>query len=636
MIEIFKKQIILFWRNKTYKNTILCLFICVLFALLFFLKNDADFLYLFYIIVRFNYYFMLIYGTIAFLYFREDKNYKLNECITSIDHNSNTYLKVNYIIIILVLLLFNILLIILLLFSAYINKQIYLFYNCVSQYYLLNVLFPQILTVTICAIISKIKQNKTSFILFTCFMILISPYIELLQWSTKPLIPIDSIVNFIVRPFSIFYQNSNWTIDHLYGYQNEIYKVSIIFFWNVVLLIILFHNKLKRQVQYISVCLSMVIFISIFIPQSSCRINKKWNDTYSDLNYYGIFENQSNYKKDTANEFDVKNYDLKIDIKSKLFVKGTITASTNEPTDHFVFTLYHGYKVKKLKSDNLIYYEQNGDYIDIFLKNKVFKEKIIIEYNGYHPSLYSNYQAVQLPGYFAWYPMPGKRQLYITFGESAVSNYGYNPYNRVNSEYRIQINTKYPIITNLEQLNNNIYEGKSDSLTLIGGNLEKTDNKFINYFPLNLSNELNASKYIEMLNENWNSVISKIEEIYSVKLDFKNKKILVLSNGIGRISNLGNYAEFNDYIVVANDGFLSDSDLLMYYIFTNEEINQEVKDNLVLLGSINQNYKSLFESLNENIENENVKKELNQKNDNKSQEDYFKKLGLLIWGGKNN
>lgn len=44
-------------------------------------------------------------------------------------------------------------------------------------------------------------------------------------YSKKPLIPIDQIINYISLPFAVFYQNSNWAVDYLYGLQNELYKI---------------------------------------------------------------------------------------------------------------------------------------------------------------------------------------------------------------------------------------------------------------------------------------------------------------------------------------------------------------------------------------------------------------------------
>ena len=636
-MAMLRKHYQLFFRNKLFRNTIICLCLALLFFSILFLKNDADFSFLFYLLIRFNYYFMLVLGSVIFLYFKEDKDSGLFECLNVIDNKQNRFLKYDFIVVFSILIVFNIFLLIILFGAAVINDEIYLYTTCIGQYYFMNVVLAQIVVMIIACLSSKINDSKLSLLCFVISMILSSPYMEWIEWTSKPMIPIDQVINFIIKPFSYFYQNGNWSIDHLYGFQNEIYKISILIFWSILTIFIIFYYKIKQilktKLSIILIGITMLIaFSTIYIPQSTCRMNRKWDDTYSDLYYYGVMDNKTVYKPEKKIDYNIDQYALDISIRERLYVSGSISLTSKNSKDEFLLTLYHGYKVNKIKSKNLEYFSQDGDYITLKFSHEIKNADIQIEYNGYHPNFYSNYQAVQLPRYFPWYPMAGEKQIYFTFGDSSVANYGYNPYNRSQANYKIKIDANYPIITNLKRNKNGYYEDDSDSLTIIGGNTIEDTDKFVNYFPLYFTNEIDYEKYNKMRNENWNDIENKISEIFNVNLKNRNKKIIVMSNGIGRISNIGNYAEFDDYIIIGNDGFISDTDYLMYYLFRDTKINQSIKDNIVLLGVLNNTRESLYMQILDNIKNENNNNKLIDRLNNTNIDDFFEKIGsTIVW-----
>lgn len=95
---------------------------------------------------------------------------------------------------------------------------------------------------------------------------------------------------------------------------------------------------------------------------------------------------------------------------------------SKQPQKEFDFTLYRNYKIRSLNSNDLKSYAQNGDFIHIEFNKPIKNTNIEIKYSGYHPNLYSNNQAVVLPGYFAWYPMAGEKQLYCMFENQAIQD----------------------------------------------------------------------------------------------------------------------------------------------------------------------------------------------------------------------
>ena len=103
-------------------------------------------------------------------------------------------------------------------------------------------------------------------------------------------------------------------------------------------------------------------------------------------------------------------------MKNNLSVDGKLTIDAPIERDEFVFTLYHGYRIKKLEVNNEeASFERNGDSIIIKFPDCVKTFELMIKYDGCSGKYYSNSQAIMLPGYFPWYPLAGDRQIFIQY-----------------------------------------------------------------------------------------------------------------------------------------------------------------------------------------------------------------------------
>ena len=151
---------------------------------------------------------------------------------------------------------------------------------------------PQLVMICLTIAISSLENKYYSMILFVLSVLLFSPLTENLVWIEKPLIPIDQIINYISLPFAVFYQNSNWAVDYLYGLQNELYKICADIFWILLSLVIVKRKNIYKSKPrlLISSLAVVLLFSSIYIPQSLGRTNEKWDQGRSDINYYGVFQ----------------------------------------------------------------------------------------------------------------------------------------------------------------------------------------------------------------------------------------------------------------------------------------------------------------------------------------------------------
>lgn len=516
---------------------------------------------------------------------------------------------------------------------------------------------PQLVMICLTIAISSLENKYYSMILFVLSVLLFSPLTENLVWIEKPLIPIDQIINYISLPFAVFYQNSNWAVDYLYGLQNELYKICADIFWILLSLVIVKRKNIYKSKPrlLISSLAVVLLFSSIYIPQSLGRTNEKWDQGRSDINYYGVFQSVfynikntgCDYKKEKEISYYIDKYDLDVNINHKLNVDANMKLISKQPQKEFDFTLYRNYKIRSLNSNDLKSYAQNGDFIHIEFNKPIKNTNIEIKYSGYHPNLYSNNQAVLLPGYFAWYPMAGEKQLYCMFEKSNNTIYGYNPYIRNRKcMYNVSVKSNYSILCNLVNKNKNIFSGKSDSLTIIGGNqVIKKDNMFENYYPLFLTNEMNYEKFSNTRNNYLNKFEKRIHNTFHIKPIFENKKIITIANTI-RNCELGNYAEFDDYLIISNAGFVDNQQIMKYYIY-HSDIDMFYKDILANIP-LTENSQDYIDAIYHEIDNQlecldnetdkdminkyqSLKNRIKENIKNKGLDNYLKELGYRIF-----
>lgn len=431
----------------------------------------------------------------------------------------------------------------------------------------MNVILPQFISFMIVIMISMINSFKISSLLLVLSILLMSPYMSILEWFDKPNIPIDTIINIIHLPFTFFIQYGEYSIDSLYGYQNEIYKLWLLFIWFMIFIGIYhqYYLKEKKQRWMIPIILICIGCYQIYKPQSIYRHDNKWNGQYADYHYYGMDDNDVAYLDEYVN-YTINDYDLDIQITDQLYVDALIHIHCEHPDNTIVLTLYHNYKITNLSSSYLQSYSQDGDFITITFNNNITDTNINLSYQGYNNHLFSNYQAAILPGYFPWYPMAGEKSVYFNNNNVTQVNYGYNPYNRVNATFHITVDAPYNIITNLED----IYSGTSDSLTLIGGCVETTSFSIINYYPLALGYDYTKDNYITQYQSYIDTTIQDFKETFHMNLsDFDNKKIIITSDAIDKC------AIFDDYVLMS-EGYFDISTYIQYKMLNRYDLNQSL------------------------------------------------------------
>lgn len=371
-------------------------------GLTFYLFVPSDVFFTFTFITRCIVYESLLFMIISYLFLRKAKKAFIDETISSITLSKNFYTLISFCFLFILLILYNIYILIFLLINAIKTGEYSMFLNILITQYPLNIIFPQIVMFIITTLISNIKSSKISLPLFLVVLILFSPYMDTLIWSSKPSFPIDKIINFIHLPFALFYQNSIWAVDNLYAMQNEPYKIASIFFWIFIFILFFFIiNAEKKRTIKIVVCSLLIVasFGCIYIPQNKFRLDDKWDGAFEDYNYYHV-DSAPVFKKETPVEYNFTEYNLDVDIGLMLNVKGELHLHSPQKQSRFVFTLYHKYEITSIDSEFNFNYSRNGDYIYMNFDKEINDADITISYKGYHDIMFSNLQAVQLPGFF--------------------------------------------------------------------------------------------------------------------------------------------------------------------------------------------------------------------------------------------
>lgn len=577
----------------------LLMYVSTLIPLTFFIIMGAGFSYIFYVICRFIFYETVLFMIISYVFLISDRMNHISEVIQSMIHERKIYLKNCIAILLLLLLVYNIFIIGILFVTLVKNNEFQYFTHTYIISYLMNIILPQLVCFMITVMASMLNNFRIASFMLVLSMLLMSPFMNVLEWQSEPFIPVDKIVNALQQPFSVFMQHSEFGVDSLYGYQNEVYKIWLFVLWLIVFIAVYNIRYLKKNKQY---CIIPVLIIGlcgyqIYKPQSIYRINYKWDDTYSDYNYYEVSNDVKIYSDNMA-DYKISEYDLNISMTDKLYVEGSLHIESEKLADKIILTLYHNYKISNMTSDNIKSYSQDGDYITIEFNDSTTEADIDISYSGYHNTMFSNYQAVELPGYFPWYPMAGEKSVYFNNNEIAEINYGLNPYNRVEeAEFNITVNVDYNIVCNLEETENHVYSGSSDSLTIIGGNTEKQEKQIINYYPLSLSYYYTADDYSEEIFDYIEDTKNTFYSIFENEItDFDDKEIIVASKALKRTQISGDFAVFDDYVIMS-EGYFDTRSYITYKLFNRFDLNPMLVQSLNILDYATLNQESFVDSL---------------------------------------
>ena len=206
-------------------------------------------------------------------------------------------------------------------------------------------------------------------------------------------------------------------------------------------------------------------------------------------------------------DFQIISYDM--DLKLGRQMRSTVTCVPSDGgLDTYAMTLYRLYQVDSITDENgdALEYQQDENTLLIYGQEDGIRS-FTLKYHGGPTGascLYNNWYAINLPGWFPYYPVPGWNKIYQNEGEYRyVDNRLKTP-----ARFRIQLHADGTVYSDLERMGNNHFQGMSCGPTLLSGFVgeRKLENGTVYIYPY-----LDASS-IEATKDSEDYVVDKIRQ----------------------------------------------------------------------------------------------------------------------------
>ena len=344
--------------------------------------------------------------------------------------------------------------------------------------------------------------------------------------------------------------NTTWTPDNVYGISMETCRWVLCFFWCAFLFLLLSGKVRPVKGKYGKVLLAVLLLVTVVCGG---RYTFRGNDYImnKDTRRDGILAGEFYYRNDPENQelllpspaeaFQVRSYDLDLEIGDYLKARVTITLDDSQ-LDQYGFTLFHTYHVKKVTdlSGKQLNYTRKGSWLDIAPEGA---DTIVVEYEGRGGKYFADRQGVALPGYFAYYPIPGHQETGDSFSDYGVIT-GQQP-----TEFSVKIKSPLTLYSNLPERDKNSFYGTAECVTLMGGILEETEREGARYVdsPMRLQPlEIQATELEELWGQYQDSF--DLEEELSVK----GKTVFIQPSTISGIDgHWEGFVPFQDHVLLA-------------------------------------------------------------------------------------
>lgn len=260
-------------------------------------------------------------------------------------------------------------------------------------------------------------------------------------------------------------------LDFYYIFSLESVNFQRILFWILLMLSVIISCSRMRARKFwggLSVMGTVVSLIFFFQPTSAvsldCGASGQDALTADDV-YYQLNDcmDMAQYREA---DFKVKSYDFDLTVCRELKAEVTVEPDRTDLNEYY-FTLYHGYRLKTVRTSlgTELSFERKGDHICIPAPKGEQVKALTFTYEGGGKRHYSTEQGIYLPGYFAYYPMPGCRQVYIW-----QNGYMGNTFEGLGYEvsFHGQVHTDVPLYSNLSLTGDGMVSGTSDGMTLLG------------------------------------------------------------------------------------------------------------------------------------------------------------------------
>jgi hypothetical protein len=395
------------------------------------------------------------------------------------------------------------------------------------------------------AMAAKLKNNRLAIYSLTVVFMLLNttfiaapfriPYLLFNSYLTERMLYYIKDF-FTMVPYEL---GSHFAIDPIYGFPMEPIRWILAVFWVVFPLALIltecFNRKKTKKILLATSCLIVLLGGTLFSFRGSTLLMDMRVDSYAfaDPIYY-MERPREDYDGYEAG-FAIKEYKMDLTINNELHAEVEVIIDNH--LDSYEFTLYHGYILKSVRTeDGEIPFTREGDYISIGSLNGA--DRIIFKYYGKSPKFYANKQAITLPGYFAYYPKAGRKNIWD------LDRYGYVVNTSPNeSHYTVNIRSDLEVFSNLAGSDNS-FNGKSNGVSLFAGMYDEIAE---NIYAEPMRRDLPKREYIREAEEILTDVFNRLERPEDVPL-ISDKKFFQVPQNFALNSNTDNIVVMSDHI----------------------------------------------------------------------------------------
>lgn len=394
-------------------------------------------------------------------------------------------------------------------------------------------------------LISRIPNRYVGYLVILAVLMLILPanakYFSMLSWG---------------RGISVYWLR-DWLYllppdiqalgDPLYGMPVEYYRVAGMLLWIGVGGWLFVHSvyrytKGKRRVaDGVFIVWTALCVLAVVNEGSVLRMTDHPKSAVSeDPDYYDsqpLIEEQK--------DFRVQAYDMELSFGGELSAKVTATVSSDNTPEQYHFTLYHGYKISGMQSEDgeKLSFTQEGDQVVVDNPQKKSEQKLTFYYKGSSPVFYANRNACFLPGFFAYYPVAGVEKLYEN-GMWKVNE---------NETAAFTIHTKGLNIASNLPGNGDSHAGETSYVTLVGGNCRRMENNGNSQivYPLDTNSFTAAEQFTTTeFSEEWEKLMSFLA--IRQPSPAQGKMVVVIPGSFAFNTILEEYYDLGDHILTKN------------------------------------------------------------------------------------
>lgn len=423
---------------------------------------------------------------------------------------------------------------------------------------------------------------------YLCIIIIVMCTCGILQKISSALyLTVGINLDPLVLMINLTQPNATWIADYVYLIPVEKHRFYLLIAWVLVCCaIVLFWTKSRAKRILMAVCMIGVVY---------CfgQVGAVKNFVNYEMNYASPTDKASEFKNvegvsELKADFCIVDCMLKMQFEDELHADVTMVLD-NPNLQQYHLTLYRGYELINIEDQNgaSLVYERNGDYLLITPSEPL--TQIHMEYKGYNQSLYSNRHGVMLPGYFAYYPQAGWRQVFWTAPIDGYYNKGFNTEtdSLQATHYKIIVeNYKQEVLSNLSG-ENNIFEGTTNSPTLISGAIEEiSDAEYCIIRPSSFKNEEVIS--VDRLKQE----ISVVCDYFGIEDDgYQDVRTIIYVPSTLYIDNLwGRYAYMGDVLMLSTELVsTAEEEVALGVVFETLHVNGMKRNLIAIMNAVYRN-----------------------------------------------